>query len=419
MKLNQFGARFGGPIVIPGLYDGHNTAFFFANYEQVRFPNSFTRTRVSLHPRAAEGWFRYTVSGQTREVNVLQLAASNGQIAATDPTVMAVLSRIQAAGQSQGALNATSDPMLNQYVWQSPGKLFEHQPTMRIDYNLTDRHRLSGSFSQIWAERDPDYLNSVDARFPGGPNYRFFRSSRPLHSYSLRSTLSGNKVNEVRVGITAKGGSSKFGFPDDPSGGPQSFSDTNGYALNFPDFDADNVLTNWHATNGPSWRSAPTYSVDESLTWLKGKHSFNLGVSFLRATAWENAQQIVPGINFGFSTTNDPAAGIFNGTNFPNASTGQLGDARDLYAMLTGRVSGITGQAALDPETNKYVFLGPRRREGRNRSVLGIRTGFVAREPDADGHRRPALRRADAVLGRQQHDVDGHDGRPLWHLGAR
>ena len=133
VKLNQFGVRLGGPIVIPGLYDGHNKAFFFANYEQVRFPNSFTRTRVALHPRAAEGWFRYTVSGQTREVNVLQLAAANGQIAATDPTVMAVLGRIQAAGQSQGALNATSDPMLNQYVWQSPGKLFEHQPTMRID----------------------------------------------------------------------------------------------------------------------------------------------------------------------------------------------------------------------------------------------------------------------------------------------
>jgi hypothetical protein len=373
VKLNQFGGRLGGPIVIPGLYDGHNKAFFFANYEQIRFPNEFTRTRVALHPRATEGWFRYTVSGQTREVNVLQLAAQNGQISAMDPTVAATLGRIQAASLSQGTLNPTSDPMLNQFVWQSPGKLFEHQPTTRIDYNLNDRHRLSGSYAIVQTYRDPDYLNSIDVRFPGGKNYRYYSSVRPLHSYSLRSTLSGNKVNEVRVGITALGGASKFGQPSDPSNGVESFSDTAGFALDFPDFDTTNTLTNWHATNGPSWRAAPTYSVDESLTWLKGKHSFNFGVSFLRATAWENAQMIVPEIDFGLSTDNDPARGLFSTANFPNASTGQLSDARDLYALLTGRVSQISAQAALDPKTNQYVLLGPRRREGK----IDLYSGFA------------------------------------------
>ena len=71
-----------------------------------------------------------------------------------------------------GTINATSDPLTNQYVYLSPGKLFEHQPTVRMDYNVTDNHRLSGSFAMIWAQRDPDYLNSADARFPGAPNYR-------------------------------------------------------------------------------------------------------------------------------------------------------------------------------------------------------------------------------------------------------
>jgi hypothetical protein len=365
VKLNQYGARAGGPIVIPGLYDGRGEAFFFGNYEQVRFPNSFTRTRVTLDPRAVDGFFRYTSGGQTREVNVLELAARSGQISATDPTVMAILSKIHSATQSQGTLNPTSDPMLNQYVWQSPGKLFEHQPTVRVDYNITDRHRLTGTYSQIWAQRDPDYLNAADARFPGAPNFRFFRSSRPLQSYTLRSTLSGTKVNEARVGITAKGGQSKFGFPGDPSLSPEAFADQAGFSLDFPDFNSDNTLTNWTATNNPSWRAAPTYSIDESLTWLKGKHSFSFGGSFLRATAQESAQNIVPGIDFGFSTDNDPAAGIFTTANFPGASNGQLSDARDLYALLTGRVSAITGQAALDPETNQYVFLGPRTREGK------------------------------------------------------
>ena len=365
VKLNQYGVRAGGPIVLPGIYNGHNKSFFFGNYEQVRFPNEFSRNRTVLHPRALDGWFRYTVGTQTREVNVLDLARANGQISAIDPTVIGLLNTIQAntnnAG-SAGAVTATSDPLLNNFAWKSPGELFEHQPTFRVDHNLTDKHRLSGSYAIVMTYRDPDYLNNLDARFPGAPNYRYYKSTRPLQSYALRSTLSGNKVNEVRVGITAAGGQSRFGYPDDPSLGTGAFADQGGYAV---DFDANIGLTNWFATNSPSWRAAPTYSVDESLTWLKGKHSLMFGGGFLRATAWEMAQQMVPGINLGMSTNFDPANGMFSTANFANASTAQLSDARDLYALLTGRVSAVTGQAGLDPNSNQYVAFGPRRREGK------------------------------------------------------
>ena len=76
VKLNQFGVRAGGPIMIPGLYDGRNKAFFFAHYEQIRFPNSFTRTRTVFNPRVYDGWFRYQFGSEVREVNLLQLAAA-------------------------------------------------------------------------------------------------------------------------------------------------------------------------------------------------------------------------------------------------------------------------------------------------------------------------------------------------------
>jgi hypothetical protein len=59
IKLYQYGARAGGPIVIPGLFDGHNKAFFFIHYEQLRFPNSFTRTRYVLNQRALQGFYQY------------------------------------------------------------------------------------------------------------------------------------------------------------------------------------------------------------------------------------------------------------------------------------------------------------------------------------------------------------------------
>ncbi len=253
-------------------------------------------------------------------------------------------------------------------MYLSPGKLFEHQPTIRMDHNIGDRHRLSGSFSTITARRDPDYLNSSDPRFPGAPNYRIYESTRPLFSISLRSTLGSSLVNELRGGGNAFYGSSYFGKPE--SNGPQTFEDENGFAI---DFETGVGLTNWYYQTTPSWRSAPTYSLADTVTWLRGKHSMSFGGSYLLQMAQENAQQQVNLINLRFDQDFDPARGMFTTGNFPSASSGQLNDARSLYALLTGRVGSVVGQAALDPGTNKYVSLGPRVREGRV-SIFG---GFL------------------------------------------
>jgi hypothetical protein len=255
-----------------------------------------------------------------------------------------------------------NDPLTQSYIWQSPGKLFEHQPTVRLDYNVSDNHRLSGSYAQIWATRDPDYLNSSDVRFPGAPNYELYTSNRPLYSATLRSTLSKNIVNELRLGLTAVHGSSNFG--EETHSGASTFVDQGGFAIDI-DPSTTSALTNWHNSSAVSWRAAPTYELANNLTWQRGQHSVSMGGSFMRVTAWEKAQTFVPGIQLGFSAANDPAASLF-ATNalLPGASGAQLTEARELYGLLTGRVTSVTGQAALDPNTNKYVAFGPRTREG-------------------------------------------------------
>lgn len=367
VRLKQYGFRQGGPIVIPGLYDGHNKAFFFVNYEEVRLPNNFSRTRTVLDARAQQGWFRYnvTVNGelQVREVNVLTLAAANGQLATIDPLVGRILGFTNAAARSTGTLNLASDPLVNDYVWQSPGNQTEKQPVVRLDYNLGTNHRLSGTYNQVWVVRDPDHLNGNDRRFPTSTNYGKFVSTRPTRSLGVRSTLGPNLVSDLRAGIT-KGGGSYFG--QDSSNGIPTFADTNGFAI---DLDIDDVLgtaglTNWHVRNAPTWRSGYNYSIDQGLTWQKGKHTIQFGGQLFFGRAWENGQQMVPAINLGFDQTQDPASGLFTTTSFQGASAAQLTDARALYAVLTGRVRSVTGQAALDAATNKYVAFGARRRAG-------------------------------------------------------
>ena len=355
VELNQFGARAGGPIVLPGLFDGRNRAFYFVHYEQIRFPNSFTRTRTVFNPRVYDGWFRYQFGNEVREVNLLSLAAANGQISAKDPTMTKLLGLIDSATKTTGTRSANADPLYDSYVWQSPATLFEHQPTVRLDYNITDDHRLNGAWSSITAKRTPDYLNNADPRFPGAPNQRDFKSTRPLMSMALRSVVSKNIINEVRGGFTAYAGGSNFGYPSDVQSrnDPTSFADSAGYAITTP-----TDTTDWFTSNTPSWRAAPTYSIDDTLTWQRNSHTMTFGGNLLISKAESSGQQIVPGISLGFNTDFDPAIGLFNVTNFPGASSAQLTAARNTYAVLTGRVSQVNSQAVLD-ESGKYVELAP------------------------------------------------------------
>src|SRR4029078_3889753 len=144
-KLNQdqFGVRTGGPVVIPGLYDGHNKAFFFVNYEEVHQPSDTTRNRVILNPDAQNGLFTWAGGS----VNVLQLAAANGQLGTVDPTVAAALSDIRAATQKTGT-GANTDGNLQRYTFNVPVESVQRYPTVRMDYNFTQNHRLSGSYHE-------------------------------------------------------------------------------------------------------------------------------------------------------------------------------------------------------------------------------------------------------------------------------
>ena len=358
VRLNQFGARQGGPIV-------RNKAFFFAHFEEVRNPNEASRTRTALHPRALDGWFRYnvTVGGQqvVREVNVLDLARGNGQIFATDPIVMATLRNIQASPQLAGTMTPASDPLLMSYFFLNPGDQGEKQPAIRLDYNISDNHRLAGTYNHFFERRAQDHINGEDRRFPGSPNYRQVRTTRPTRSIALRSTLGSNLVNELRGGIT-RGEKLSFGVPDLDAPNKVNFDDTNGMAI---DFDANIGLTNWYTEEFVSSRSGYQYTLDETLNWQKGAHSVMFGGSAFLGRVWNDSQQLVPRIDLRFDQTNDPAASLFTTANFAGASAGQLADARDLYALLTGRVGAVTGQATLDPETNRYTYLGRRRRAGK------------------------------------------------------
>lgn len=349
VTVHQYGARVGGPIVLPG-FDGRGKAFFFFNFEHQYQPSSATRTRTVLLDRAASGIFSYdrTVNGVTtlQQVNLLTLAAANGQTATIDPTIASILNMIKASTATTGRLNETTSRNTQSFVFQAEGKGNQYAPTGRLDYNITDKHRLSATYYWQRFKNSPDLLNNVDPAFPGFKNLGSQNSYRTTGSVGLRSTLTQNMVNEFKGGWQWSPNDFFSNVTKD------MFDEIGGYGITFA------IGTSPFTVRTPQPRNTTTWSVSNDLNWLKGAHSLQFGGSFSGVHNRTNAYDVVPGITLGFNTTFDPAASMFNTTNFPGASAANLTDARALYAQLTGRVSAVTGTARLDAATGKYVYLG-------------------------------------------------------------
>jgi carboxypeptidase family protein/TonB-dependent receptor-like protein len=361
LKQDNTGFRVGGPIVLPG-FDGHNKAFFFVNYEEQRQPSDTTRNRTILNPAAQAGNFTY--AGGT--VNVLALAAANGQLGTVDPTIAKVLADIRSATGTTGSISDT-DANLQRYTFNVPVASIRRYPTGRVDYNLTDKHRLTGSFNYQKFSDFPDTLNNRDAAFPGFPVQASQASKRMNYSGSMRSTLGRNMVNEARLGYS--GAPVQF-FPEMAIGMyTGTVANTNGFHLAFPSVGSGLTGPAVNAA-APQSRNATDTTAEDTLTWLKGSHSITMGGSFSQYSIWMKNSTLVPQIAFGLANS-DPANSLFTTANFPGASSANLAAASNLYSLLTGRVTQIFADARLDEKTGKYVYEGTGLQRGRLREFGG------------------------------------------------
>ncbi len=400
--VHQYGGRVGGPIVIPGLFDGRNKAFFFFNLEHQYIPSEATRTRNILNQQARQGIFSYnvTVGGvqQLRTVDLVQLARNNNQTSTFDPTITGLLDAMRASTDITGTINTPAGETNRQsYVYQASSKGNQYAPTTRLDFNLTDRHRLTGTY---WWQRflaKPDLLNNAEPPFPGFPNQGFQTSYRTTGSVGLRSTLSSKMVNEMKTGWQWS--------PNNFFGNVNAdmFQREGGFFLDFP-----NIITDPAFENNPAPRNTINWSVEDTLSWQKGAHSLSMGGSFAQITHIQHGSNAVPALTIGLDVNNDPAAAMFNTTNFPGASTANLTDARNIYSVLTGRITQHQRHGAARRSDGQVRV--PRRPAAEVPAELlrSVRAGLLADDADLHVELRAALGRAAAVLSADQHVVDDH-----------
>ncbi len=357
IRLNQFGGSFSGPIPFiktradggPGFDSGKDSRYFFFNYEEFRLPAAQARTRVIFTPAAQAGTYSYIVSGQTRTANLFTIASNAGQLATPDPTVAAMLARIQSSVATEGTITPISgSPNYLNYNFSPSGDSTRKFLAIRLDFNLTKRHSLEFVTNQQEFVPSKDFLNSQDERFPGFPWYTQ-GSVRDSYAFALRSSLTNNVINEARYTIST--GLSTFS--DGISAADFSYS--LGYQLGI---DAAGI-TSPYSRNSYSDRNTPTFDFTDNVTWIAGNHSIGFGGQWKLIRREGSAiGRIVPTISFGLDSTDTAAFNMFCATvsascpvaTLPGATAAQLTAARAHYATLIGRVTAYTSTAYLNPD---------------------------------------------------------------------
>lgn len=157
---NQFGYNLGGPIYIPHLYDGHDKAFFFANWEGFRLRQGTTYTESV--PTVAERGGDFSAISSTiydplttcGDTDVRSPACGLGQsqydrTAFTynkipqnrlNPTTLALLKYYPLP-------NANGTGLTNNYITNSSAGGNNDELVAHIDYNLSAKQHISGRYT--------------------------------------------------------------------------------------------------------------------------------------------------------------------------------------------------------------------------------------------------------------------------------
>jgi hypothetical protein len=155
-RFNQFGGSIGGPVLIPGLYNGKNRTFFFANTEIVRFIQGITFTAVLPDPRQLTGDFSQARLADGRTVTIYDPATTTanpagGFIRTAFPGNVIPASRI--------------DPVARNVSRLFPAPTAPGLPLGAVNYTRTDGNRVPKDSYSFRGDHHLTASNRIFARY--------------------------------------------------------------------------------------------------------------------------------------------------------------------------------------------------------------------------------------------------------------
>src|SRR5262249_22318256 len=249
-KRNEFGADFGGPIK-------KNKVFFFLAYEGLR---------------------------QHQAITVTTTVPTARQIAAvTSPAVKKLLTLIPPANLV-GTGNAADPTTFNGFTGGTLANVSLNQGSADIDIEVSGKDRIHGYYvmqRDLRQEPTAGGTGGVQANLPGYGDTR--DGKRHLVTISEDHTFSPMLFNTVRLGFNrihltftpnAVLDPAAFGI-NLPAGAPTK--------VGIPFMSVANAASFGAPVNEPQGRGDTTGVLNDTVSWLKGRHSFAFGGEIRRA----------------------------------------------------------------------------------------------------------------------------------------
>src|SRR5450432_1512015 len=319
LNQNQFGGVIGGPVKKDKL-------FFYGSYEAIRNHQQEPVTDAILTDAARNGVFTYRDNSNTlRQVNVLALRHLTG----VDPTIQALLGQVP-TGDKINSSQVGDGRNYGGYRFNQAANELNDNVTGKMDYNVSPRHAVSGSYS--WNRFDVDRPDAEND-FSVIP-----KVTNPTHgsllALSWRWTPSARLTNEVRGG----------------------FNMTYSNILSSQQFGAyyltGTLFSDPVNEFQPQGRQTNTYNLSDDAAYQRGRHYIQFGfhMQHVGVHSYDSAG-VVPTYSLAMGQ-GQPA---LTRNELPGIGTADLATANALLATLGGYIDGYSQTYNVTSRTSGYV----------------------------------------------------------------
>lgn len=274
---NDFGFTVGGPVRIPGLFNGRDHTFFYTTYEGFHLPQG--ETIHDVVPTAAMRGGDFSNAG---------IESLNNPFPGGDPygTQIPTAAIVPAATKLVALypLPNVGDPNVfdggNNYIKNLDNSYFSKQFDIRGDQYIGAKMQMFGRFS--W--KNISQTNPTRLALPPSSNIDQYRMLVVSATYDFKPNL----LNEFRFGFTRNktGNTNPFDGPTFAKGlGLNSIGDNNLYFNGVTDIAFESSMSNIGVDRLSSLSQSNTFQYTDTVTWSKGRHSMKFGLDLRRIVA--------------------------------------------------------------------------------------------------------------------------------------
>ena len=283
--MNDFGGSFGGPIMIPKLYNGKDKTFFFVDWESLRLP--FQQVLVESVPSVPLRSGDLSVYPTVRDLNGNPFPGKQIPLSAQSDVSKNVLKYLF-------PLPNTGDPnsVVNNYVTNFPTPIKSDQGDARVDQNINPKQQVFARFTyKVRQNRQPPCAGCaapLNGTALGGSVLT------PQHYWSLTGAynyvISPHVVNEFRTGWTGLHQVTSYGISGstiEDQVGLTPFITQGRSFLQQVNTTPNVRITGFQRTGGvgSNRQQTQTYQFLDNVTMTEGKHTYKFGGDFRYLTA--------------------------------------------------------------------------------------------------------------------------------------